>query len=1481
MLVRTLVERHLLVAFALFCGLGASFFLHVNRIQKEEAHFSEQRVVLETAYRSSIQMYRLAMQGFYDTSLNSPAVVDIMSVAVRTQGEERALARGRLYRNLYPTFEAMQRQNLRQLHFHLPDGTSFLRFHLSEHHGEQLFDTRPLVRLANDSKRAAQGFEVGSSATGFRYIFPLGLGGEHLGSVEALITTKALRDALNELDPRREYSFILSRALTTDILFPEQNWLYSEASLHPDFLVEDANALLPTSPPPLSSKAQAINQVLRQRQDLQSAMGRGMPFSTSVDVDGQNHDVILLPLRDVLDRTTGYLVSYAPDQVLSTFRQEFHTYLLLIIMALGLIIALLSRLRDRTLALETERGNLRVMNDALAEGVYVTDTKGVITQINPAACALLGYGEEELLGQVVQHAFYEHWNNECVSQQDSLFLAAISQGRSHDAVECFRAKDGRVFQVEVASRPIMKKGVHVGAVTAFHDITARKRTEEALRESEERGRKLSTAVEQSPVSVVITDPRGTIEYVNPKFEQKTGYSLAEAVGQNPRILKSGTMSAGVYEDLWQTIGAGGEWKGELHNKCKNGELFWEYVTISPIRSEGRITHFVALKEDITEQKFMREALRESEFIQRSLMEHMPVGLIIIDARSRIIENINPAAAALFGAPPEEIVGKRCHRFLCPANESCCPIVDLGQDVDNSDRIMIRADGASIPVLKTVTRISIRGQDKLMECVVDIRSRKEAEESLKALNQQLEKAIARAEGLAREAEVANQAKGNFLANMSHEIRTPMNAILGMTHLALRTELSVRQRDYLLKVERSAKSLLGILNDILDFSKVEAGKIVIENIEFDLGEVLDNLAAVVGMRVHDEQELVIMVENDVPRILRGDPLRLGQVLINLAGNATKFTPQGEIRVRVALDRAVAGPAARLRFEVMDTGIGMDAQQITSLFSPFAQGDASTSRRYGGSGLGLSISKHLVELMGGDLQVASQPGQGSTFCFSAEFHVSASLSSVRPSIAEEAPECRILVVDDLDSSRQVLLDSLRLMGLDAFGVASGVQGLDVLEAAGSGIAWLVLLDWKMPDLDGFAVWERISRLDLNPRPRAILLCPFGQDGLVKKAHERGFAAMVSKPVNRASLENGVREALGIDLAHGHYCPVALEEESMVRFTGCRVLLAEDNDVNQQVARGILEQAGLKVIVAADGLEASRLAEEEEFDLVFMDIQMPIMDGFEATRRIKANPRLFGLPIVAMTAHVLYEERQKIMDAGMVDHVFKPVDPSDVYRVLNRWLKSAACHVPGGPPVLGNEGLPILDGIDVRAGVTRFLGDRDAYFEALHQVRQEYSQSMSVIRAHLDRGERDAARSYVHTLRGVCGNLGAMEIFAAASQLEGELAGAPHQDAEESFKALQTGFDAMLREIDRVKQPASIPAQGPVLEADDLAELLTALMPGLRTRTPKKCQAVADKLRGAVLPETFRDEVGRMCLLMEQYSFARALELAERVLGRIKEGM
>jgi len=775
-------------------------------------------------------------------------------------------------------------------------------------------------------------------------------------------------------------------------------------------------------------------------------------------------------MHDVSGQLTGYLITYAKDAVIAKIRQEYLLLLVTAILAIGIILALLRRLRVRTHALDHAKKSLEAINNALADGLYVQNMNGFITMVNAATCQLLGYEEEELLGQEAHRLFHRNPAKVTTAKEDCPFFQMIRRGKPYNGEEYFETRNGRMMIVEVASRPIVQMGRVIASATVFHDITERKQTEEALRRSEERGRKFLKALEQSPVSVVITDDRGTIEYVNAKFTQQSGYSAAEAIGNNPRILKSGLVADSVYAELWSTIAAGNEWRGELCNRRKDGLLYNESVSISPVRNEaGSITHFIALKEDITERMRMEKELRESEMMQRTLMESLPVGLVIIDEETRHIEQVNPFAVGLFGAPGEKIIGHICHLFLCPAEKQTCPISDLGQTVDNSDRLMIRADGSAIPVLKTVRKVRIHDRMKLMECFVDIRERKKAEDDLLEANRQLESAIKRAESMAKKAESANKAKGAFLANMSHEIRTPMNSVLGMMHLTLQSELSRvlgmmhltlqsdlsrQQHDYLTKAEHSAKALLGILNDILDFSKIEAGKLDFESVEFSLHEVLENVITVIGSRLQEKDiELVVAVAADVPPKLLGDPLRLGQILINLAGNAAKFTQNGEIIISVRLEEISVIRQVTLRFDVIDSGIGMTLEQVEGLFMPFTQADASISRKFGGTGLGLSIAQRLVVLMGGDIHVESTPGKGSDFFFTALFNLPE--ISTLPLLPQEVRGKRVLVVDDSRAAGQALVEYLHFLGLAGACVGGGDEGRAMLANPAYSPYDLVFLD------------------------------------------------------------------------------------------------------------------------------------------------------------------------------------------------------------------------------------------------------------------------------------------------------------------------------------------------------------------------------------------------------------------------------------------
>jgi PAS domain S-box-containing protein len=803
------------------------------------------------------------------------------------------------------------------------------------------------------------------------------------------------------------------------------------------------------------------------------------------------------------------------------------------------------------------------------------------------------------------------------------------------------------------------------------------------RASDAKLRTLFTAIDQSPASVVITDLDASIQYVNPKFTDVTGYTAAEAIGQNPRILKSGQTAQAVYQQLWDKMRNGQPWHGEIINKRKNGEIYWEDVHIAPVKSSGGgVSHYVAVKTDITER---RQAALELERHRNHL---------------------------------EELVSTRT--------------VELAQSKEAAD-------------------------------------------------------------------AANRAKSAFLTNMSHEIRTPMNAIIGMSYLVLKTELTARQRDYIRKIQGSSRHLLGIINDILDFSKIEAGKLAIENADFELEKVLDNVADLIGDKTSAKGlELVFDIGRDVPRHLRGDSLRLGQILINYSNNAVKFTERGEINIAISV-KEQSEHEVLLHCAVHDTGIGLTAAQIGRLFQSFSQADTSTTRKFGGTGLGLVIAKKLAELMGGEVGVDSEPGKGSTFWFTAR--LGRGDVPKQRALAADLQGKRVLVVDDNANARVVLSDMLSSMSFKVDLAESGEAALvEVEHAEAEGVPYdIIFLDWQMPGMNGVETAKLLRQRQTDRIPFMIMVTAYGREEVIKGAEEAGIDEVLIKPVNASVLFDGVVRILG----GAPECPRSISDEPSGSFAqltairGARVLLVEDNDLNQEVALELLRDAGFVVDLAEDGQRALDKLAAADYDIVLMDMLMPVMDGVTATVALRRNPRWQGLPVVAMTANAMQADRERCLAAGMNDHVAKPIEPEDLWKALLKWVKPRhppSATEPGSKKVDDLSFLPGIEGLDSFNGLRRVLGKKALYGSMLRKFIIGQKSVVAAIAGALQEKSWEEAEYLAHTLKGVAGSIGATDVVSLAAQLESALTERqPRPQIATYLQQLAVPLDHLIGQLER----------------------------------------------------------------------------------------
>jgi two-component system sensor histidine kinase/response regulator len=795
---------------------------------------------------------------------------------------------------------------------------------------------------------------------------------------------------------------------------------------------------------------------------------------------------------------------------------------------------------------------------------------------------------------------------------------------------------------------------------------------------------------------------------NARMEALFGYAPGEMLGMSTRAWYADDATyAEVGKAVAEALRHGRQFDREQWLWRKDGSRFLGHMTAQAIDRLDPGKGLVGMIVDITAEHQTLEDLRTAKEEQEAIFESASSGIALI--KERVLVRCNAAMHRIFGWPPGTLVGQPTRVWYIDeatwarVGEETYARIWHG-DTDRIDLRLRRHDGAAFWARMSGHAVDAADPDKGSVWVIDdIGVEREALDTL-----------TRAKELA---EAATRAKSDFLANMSHEIRTPMNAIIGMAHLAQNTDLTPRQHDYIEKIQASGQHLLNIINDVLDFSKIEAGRLELEQRAFQLEKTLDQSIALIAEKVGAKGlELILDVAADVPDALVGDSLRLGQVLLNYLSNAVKFTEQGEIEVTVRLV-ARDEHQATLKFAVRDTGIGLTPDQLQRLFASFQQADSSTTRRYGGTGLGLAIAKRLAELMGGAVGVESVAGQGSTFWFTARLVIGVAA----PRTVQPRPDLRglrVLVVDDNAPARGVLHDMLAALAFHVDVADSGMaalRALDTARRAGQDYG-LVFLDWRMPGMDGIETARRIQRQEAGNTPRIVMVTAYGREDVLRQAEAVGIAHTLMKPVTASMLFDTIMALLGRAADAAPMAPDA--DDAWATLRGARILLVEDLTTNQEVAAELLRQAGLAVDIAENGQVALDKLRDADYDLVFMDVQMPVLDGLDATRALRRMPRHAHLPIVAMTANALPEDRQRCLDAGMDDYLAKPIDPDKIKAIL---LKLIPARHPAGPaPVATKVAAPraAVDPARLRAVLDQLSAAlRDSEFDAVHILDKHHA--------------------------------------------------------------------------------------------------------------------------------------------------------------------
>ncbi len=1016
---------------------------------------------------------------------------------------------------------------------------------------------------------------------------------------------------------------------------------------------------------------------------------------------------------------------------------------------------------------------LSTLLEACPIGIVAENAEGKIELANPAFQELFGYSRGEMAGKSIDELLAPE-----ELQPKALELSEeVRNGSVVHQTLSRRHKSGILVDVEVYGVPYVVDGVLKGQFGLYQDISQRVKAQRALRASEEMFRTLTAA---APVGIFRGDAIGNAIYLNEKWLEMTGLTAEESVGQGWMSVLHPDDKDVVLQRWEQASKAGAEFRASYRYRTKDDRTVWVEVIARPVFGEGLNTGgYVGVVQDVTERVKRDIELKRSEERFRTLSAVAPVGIVLTDEEGKFTY-VNEQYLRMTGLTHKEAMANAWRTVIHPDDlESLERIRDesLAHRLDYTMNYRYLRKDNTVVWAHSVARGFQQKEDGRRGYVVviqDVTERHSAEDRLRKAKEA--------------AEAANRAKSEFLANMSHEIRTPMNGILGMTELALGTELHPEQREYLDMVKSSAESLLGIINDILDFSKIEAGKMELEETAFALEDCIEEALGPLGLKAMKKGiDLTWTTEGRIPGALKGDPTRLRQVLINLVGNAIKFTKQGEVNVRAVRLEGKDGQAA-IRFTVSDTGIGIPPEKHKQIFEAFSQADTSTTREYGGTGLGLSISGRLVRLMGGQIELESTPGQGSKFQFTVTFEVASEEPQVFHAVDLQGKS--VLVIDDNEANRHLLQKLLAHWGMTPVLTSSGAQGIEEYrqKLSKNEVYSLVLLDINMPWMDGYQVAAKLRELAPQEETAIIVLSSSLNPPSHATTEQLQIARKLSKPIRRTELHDAIASVLASTRERqkvAHDQPPHCRRE-------LTLLLVEDNLVNQKLALKLLEKLGHRVQLAVNGKEAVEMAARGWFDLILMDVQMPVMGGLEATQKIRQQESGTGkhTPILAMTAHAMKGDEEKCLEAGMDGYLSKPIQFDLLKSEINRLANMHSVNIP--PAVQEKTTMNLHGIINQSELMARIDNDWELLRELVDIFREDFPRYCDNLRTAVREGDLARTAESAHSLKGMLANFAASAAAQAAAEIEqvarrGEAGSLP--PAISSFNEVTSG---LLAEID-----------------------------------------------------------------------------------------